>query len=668
MEKTPSLSLPHQQKPTAEPDKILVRSLQLTDQGLTPTGNPIELTADNPRLQHWDHAYAITGYGAQGKTIREVLINAESYRPQLTSQRSLLVVLTRATHQVTIYTDDKARLLQAVQQNPGRKSSALEAVGEIPLSTSTPSTPTPHSTPRSSPGRNPEISQGQHGDDQPVSKAFYPDELVASGMAVENPDAWRSTVSPPEDPPAHPHHPESKQTVPSEPIKPAAETPRLDAQRIRQLLTDQAEQVVGQLLGEPKTQTGGQYRYGSKQGSLIITMTGDKRGLWHDFQTGEGGHLLDLIAFKKELNKRQDFPVVLQEALKILGTSSVDIRVQQSALNSPAKPTQSSPAASSTLTPEQQRSLRYARQLAQESQPVAGTLAERYLREHRGIVLDTWPDSVRFHPGIYSRRNESVHPALLVVAKDSVNQVQAVQAIFLDKDTAQKADVEVKKQTWGRPSQGSVALQALGQAPISKGVTYLAEGPETALSVYQALGGADVRITLGKSNFKNIDPANTHANVVLCLDNDGHSPQSDRLIRFAAEALQQQGKTVWMAQPTTDGQDYNDMLKEQGAAAVKAALSQATLYDGGKDSRLSPDKAIIASLGHHLGESRLAQEKQIQVEGALLSPVSPTTEKMPLLPEDKSWEEKDRRHSPVPASQPPPLPPRERELELEMDF
>ena len=271
-----------------------------------------------------------------------------------------------------------------------------------------------------------------------------------------------------------------------------------------------------QLLGEPKTKVGGQYRYGSKQGSLVITMNGDKRGLWHDFQTGEGGHLLDLIAFKKDLDRRRDFRVVLQEALKILGTSPADISVQDSALVSPPKPAKSPPVASHALTPEQQRSLHYARRLAKESRPIAGTLAERYLKEHRGIALDKFPDSVRFHPGIYSRRNESVHPALLVVAKDSAHQVQAVQAIFLDKDTAQKADVEVKKQTWGRPSQGSVALQSLGKAPVSQGVTYLAEGPETALSVYQALGGADVRITLGKSNFKNIDPAKTHPNIVLC--------------------------------------------------------------------------------------------------------------------------------------------------------
>lgn len=334
---------PLPQKPPIDPAKIMVRSLQLTDQGLTPTGSPIELASDNPRLQHWDHAYAITGYGAQGKTIRETLINAESHRPQLTNQRSLLVVLTRATHQVTLYTDDKVRLLQAVKNNPGRKSSALEAVGEIPSAF----------TPQSPPGLSPHISQDRRGYDQIVSKPFYPDEQAAPGMGTfENPDAWRSTISQPEGRPDHPNHPESKLTIKSESIntKPTP-SPRLDAQRISQLLTDQAESVVEQLLGEPKTKTGGQYRYGSKQGSLIVTLAGDKRGLWYDFQTGEGGHLLDLIAFKKDLDKRQNFPIVLQEALKILGTSPADITVQDSGLVSPPKSAQSPPTASPALTP-----------------------------------------------------------------------------------------------------------------------------------------------------------------------------------------------------------------------------------------------------------------------------------------------------------------------------
>ena len=169
-----------------------------------------------------------------------------------------------------------------------------------------------------------------------------------------------------------------------------------------------------------------------------------------------------------------------------------------------------------------------------------------------------------------------------MVAKDSADKVQAVQAIFLDAETARKANVPVKKQTWGRPSLGAVTL---GQSipPGANQKTYLAEGAETALSVYSALNGADVRITLGKSNFKNIDPAVTQKNVVLCLDNDGQNPQSDRLIHFAAEKLQEQGKAVWIAQPKIEGWDYNDVLIRQGLTAVKQELQQALSYSNYQD-------------------------------------------------------------------------------------
>ncbi len=166
-------------------------------------------------------------------------------------------------------------------------------------------------------------------------------------------------------------------------------------------------------------------------------------------------------------------------------------------------------------------------------------------------------------------------------------------------------------------------LQSLGKTPVSQGVTYLAEGPETALSVYQALGGTDVRITLGKSNFKNIDPAKTHQNIVLCLDNDGQSPQSDRLIRFAAEQLQQQGKTVWMAQPNIEGQDYNDILKQQGQQAVKTELNQAIPYDDYRDQKIL-GRTLQKTLQQHCEVTR--QENSLEKllrESDILSKVYP---------------------------------------------
>ena len=282
-----------------------------------------------------------------------------------------------------------------------------------------------------------------------------------------------------------------------------------------------------------------------------------------------------MIAQQKNLDIQREFQQVLREALSLLGTSPADLSVQE-AISSLKKASKTPTSATLAPTPEQQRSLRYARQLARDSQLAAGTLAERYLREHRGIRSDHFSENIRFHPGIYSRKNKAVYPALLVVAKDSSDKVHAVQAIFLDPESAQKADVPVKKQTWGRPSQGCVTL---ADPKLQKeGMTYLAEGAETALSIYQALGGADVRITLGKSNFKNIDPANTRQQVVLCLDNDSKNNQTDQLIHLAAEKLQEQGKSVIIAQPKTAGWDFNDVLVREGVPSVKAELQQAVSY------------------------------------------------------------------------------------------
>ena len=208
------------------------------------------------------------------------------------------------------------------------------------------------------------------------------------------------------------------------------------------------------------------------------------------------------------------------------------------------------------------------------------------------------------------------------MAKNGADQVQVVQAIFLDRETAQKADVPVKKQTWGQPSQASAGLLN-AQQRASAGVTYLAEGVETALSVYQALNGADVRVTLGKSNFKNIDPVKTAPQVILCLDNDGRNPQSDQLIHLAARKLEEQGKAVWIAKPEITGQDYNDVLKEQGAKAVQHALEKAMRYAEYEQLSLSDHTAsraqAIDAISQQLSQNQVDQNNQVHKAAGMLS-------------------------------------------------
>ena len=86
----------------------------------------------NPALsghQHIDHAYAMTAHAAQGKTKTEVLLHYESTHRHLSTHRSFLVAITRPQLTVTLYTDNRAKLLTQIEKNTGAKTSALEVLG-----------------------------------------------------------------------------------------------------------------------------------------------------------------------------------------------------------------------------------------------------------------------------------------------------------------------------------------------------------------------------------------------------------------------------------------------------------------------------------------------------------------------------------------------------------
>lgn len=70
-----------------------------------------------------------------------------------------------------------------------------------------------------------------------------------------------------------------------------------------------------------------EFQIGSLQGekgqSLKITMSGEKAGLWQDFESGHGGDIFDLWAAVYGLDTQRDFPAVLRSCADWLGLSAV---------------------------------------------------------------------------------------------------------------------------------------------------------------------------------------------------------------------------------------------------------------------------------------------------------------------------------------------------------
>ena len=491
------------------------------------------ITLNHGKLKdaHWDYAYAVTGYGIQGGSKKYALDFEVSYRKPLANQRSFYIGISRAVEHLTIYTDNKERLLSKINSNPGDKYAALEVVGEL--------------------------NQTSGGN---VTHNF-------SNKAKRD----------------------QKVTNDKEEIF-------YDANEVTRHASSSAEILVERLLGKPnpKLSTASEWRYGNK-GSLAVSMAGAKRGLWHNFETGEAGNLLTLTQKSIGLTFRETLKYLSEmfgAGLSALQERTINSKQFQNASNEFSKP------GITTKFSGNDKTKRYAQKLERESESIAGTVVEQYLT-NRGI-RDVDISDIRYHPRVYVGKGEKSEylPAMLAIGRDKDGNIQAVQATYLDPKTAGKADIDVKKRTYGTLADTLVSLEKSGGVANTKNnennenkISFIAEGVETGLSVKSALEtlrenegiNSEVLVTLGKSNFTNIDPGRIGDKVVFCLDNDGQKTFSDKTIHQAAKRLIDAGKEVFIAMPQPPNNDrakvdFNDIARGQGLDVVRTTINNSIPY------------------------------------------------------------------------------------------
>lgn len=480
-----------------------------------PDNSVFTFNGKDEKYQHWDHAYAITSYGAQGGTYSTVLAIFESYRKNLMNLKNFLVTITRPENNLRIYTDDKEKLQDSIRTNTGSKISSLEVLGEYPA---------------------------RH------------DKKNKENVTNQSPEKMNSSLS------------KSKENV----------LPRFDKygiERIKEGLNRDAEKIAIDILGQPKIKGSHFLKFGNNQGSLSVTIKGERQGWWNDFSDNGGRGMLSFIQKYAGLDKQQ----AIEYGAKWVGIHpNQEDRSKQLIIR---KLDEKSQTPDKKLKLEEQKKIEFAKKLTEQSQSIKGTLAEKYLKEHRSIAVDKYSEDIRFHPGIYSKLNKQTLPAMLVVARDESGQIRAVQATYLDESTAQKIDksiATIQKQTFGLMKGATVNFNGEKGAP-----TLIAEGTETGLSLATAIKNVNVKITLSKSNFKNINSKTLSEKVIFCLDNDGQNLKSDKLIAESAKRLVENNKQVVFMLPTSlkdQKQDYNDVLKHAGHDAIKRDFEGAISY------------------------------------------------------------------------------------------
>ena len=196
-----------------------------------------------------------------------------------------------------------------------------------------------------------------------------------------------------------------------------------------------------------------------------------------------------------------------------------------------------------------------AKRLWLEAQPIAGSLAETYLRG-RGITAPL-PATLRFHPECWHGPTAQRLPAIVAAVQGA--GLPAVHRTWLRADGLGKADIDPPKAMLGAVAGGAVRLTE-GLGPL-----VVAEGIETAFSLASGLlrTPATVWAALSTSGIRGLKLPTQLARLTIAPDGDAPGREAANALAERAHALGWQVSLL----PAPDGRDWNDILTKKGEAA-----------------------------------------------------------------------------------------------------
>lgn len=330
-----------------------------------------------------------------------------------------------------------------------------------------------------------------------------------------------------------------------------------DLAELRRALADRALEVAEALLGAPPCERrGSTARWDNRAFSLALA--GERRGLWHDKKSGAGGDLFALI----QRETGHDFPGALAWARDFIGGAWRDDperRRRREAEDRKAKL-------------EDDRRRQNLGRLLPGLRPIGGTPAEVYLRG-RSLAPKVWPAAVRWSPQAR---------ALVFVVSTPDGAAVAVQRWMLNAEGRLLLDDKGKKR---KLSLGPIGAGVVRFAGDPAGPLVIAEGPVTALAIWQATGW-EVWSCLGVVRpGLDLEAVARDRLIVIAADDDAELPiaPSQKAVGDAAKAWRKAGRRVVPVWPRAvrrhDKGDFADLLLEAGPEAVRERFAEALRAD-----------------------------------------------------------------------------------------
>ncbi|NQY43632.1 MAG: toprim domain-containing protein, partial [Legionellales bacterium] len=344
------------------------------------------------------------------------------------------------------------------------------------------------------------------------------------------------------------------------------------------------EKFTTDLLGEPSNVSGNTMSWGNKR-SLQVQFSGAKAGWWYDFKQGVGNRdLLSLYLHRTG----QTFKDGLERLSKDLNINDINSLTQTQRELQQSKKAENLRLDEIKEKQKQSQRVTWAHNLYKNAKPLEGSLAEKYLRQHRGIDCKL-PESFRFHPSIKQSELGKKFPAMLAPIQDCDGKFKGVMRIYLGRNGNKlnktfksqdgKTATAINKADLGKKQENFVLINK-GQ---NNEKVYLAEGIETGLSLVGSCKEHTVLSVLSVWNFKSVKLFADTKEVVICADRDGINTQANQSLLKAVDSLQEKGIKVSVVMPEISRPnqklDFNDLLLEKGQEAVTKRLNSPVALD-----------------------------------------------------------------------------------------
>lgn len=316
---------------------------------------------------------------------------------------------------------------------------------------------------------------------------------------------------------------------------------------LRRLFAEQAEAVCRHYLSSGRRE--GRYWLvgdadNSPGRSMFVRLkagdAGKLAGKWTDAATGEHGDLLDIIA------RRESLTTPARDARRgptLLGAAS-------------GRACRHLPASTS-------RADRIARSLFAISKPLAGTMAETYLRE-RGISGARTCTALRYHPRCWYRSDgdpadhiQESWPAMIAVVTDNAGIITGAHRTWLDPSGKAKAPISTPRRAMGLLLGNGVRF---GRA---SDVLAAGEGIETTLSLRCVMPTLPIIAALSANHLAALLLPTGLRRLYIARDND---PAGRQAAETLAERAHAAGVVTLPLIPALG--DFNDDLRQLGRSAL----------------------------------------------------------------------------------------------------